>query len=125
MKATSFAQRNSDPTEIRFGERIAVELPVSLAANGVTGDGLLRDVSISGGLIETSLDLPVFTNLTVRLPASGESAPRLELAACVVRHSSEGVGVEWRDMACPMLLALLREAGCEATQVAPCDRAFR
>jgi len=110
MKTAHCIERAYDPTEIRFGERIQVELPVTLVGDGARGNGILRDVSISGGLIETSLDLPVFTNLAVTLPAHGESAPPRELAACVVRRSVTGMAVEWRDMACPTLQALLADA---------------
>jgi hypothetical protein len=82
---------------------------VTLAAGGLTAAGVLRNVSISGALIESSLDLPLFTNLVVTLPpAAADDAPR-DLAACVVRHAGTGMGVEWRDMACPALRALLAD----------------
>jgi hypothetical protein len=123
MNATPCVERVSDPTEVRFGERVALRLPVTLAGNGLAGGGILRDISISGALIETGLELPVFTNLVVSLPAQGESAPPRNLAACVVRRSVAGIGIEWRDMACPTLMALLHEAGSDATNVAPCDSA--
>ena len=111
MNAPARTPRISDPTEIRFGERIKLELPVTLAAeDGPTGTGLMRDISISGALIETALDLPVFTHLAVTLPAMGADTPACTLAACVIRQSLVGVAVEWRDMACPSLLGVLREA---------------
>lgn len=125
MKTSTGAERVAHATEIRFGERIELRIPVKLEAGGLAGGGTLRDISLSGGLIESTLDLPIFTNLVVTLPARGETAPARSLAACVVRHAPTGLGVEWRDMACPTLMALLREAGCETTNVAPCDRAFR
>ena len=125
MNAAAHVERVSDPTEVRFGERIPLELRVSLRTDhGIAGSGTLRDASISGARIETALDLPVFTNLAVTLPADGASAPR-QLAACVVRHAPDGVGVEWRDMACATLLSLLGRAGNDAAKVAACDRAFR
>ena len=126
MNTSPVDQRAFDSTEMRFGQRVELQLPVKLeAGDGAIGTGILRDISISGALIETALELPVFTNLVVTLPAPGESAPPRTLAACVMRRCPTGVGIEWRDMACATLTALLRDAGCDATQVAPCDRAFR
>jgi len=111
MNAKADVQRIADPTEIRFGERIRIDLSVTLTTeNGTVGTGVMRDISISGALIETALDLPVFTNLVVRLPAIDVNTPVCELAACVVRQPLLGVAVEWRDMACPSLLDVLRQA---------------
>jgi len=76
------------------------------------GHGLLRNVSISGALIETALELPVYTNLVVVLPASSEAAPSsAELTACVVRRQEAAFAVEWRDMACPAIVNLLEKHG--------------
>jgi hypothetical protein len=100
---------NATPCPGRFGERTRVNFPVTLAAGELTAAGVLRDVSISGALIESSLDLPLFTNLVVTLPARAAHAAPRELAACVVRHAAAGMGVEWRDMACPTLRALLAD----------------
>jgi hypothetical protein len=74
--------------------------------------------SISGALIETALELPVFSNLVVSLPSHGESAPRsADLHACLVRRAPAGFAVEWRDMACPAIVALLERAtGRRATR---------
>ena len=126
MNAAIQAERLYDPTEIRFGGRIPLAVPVELTSGDTRrAAGTLRDLSISGALIETDLELPVFTNLVVTLPTlAGESMPR-QLVACVVRQAPAGVGVEWRDMACPTLMNLLRDAGFETVEVAPCDRAFR
>jgi hypothetical protein len=114
MKPIAATKRVSDPTEIRFGERFKVDLPVKLdAGEGLAGDGMMCDISISGAFIETSLELPVFTNLEVSLPAR-ESLPARKLAACVVRQSPYGVAIEWRDMACATLMAVLRKARQDA-----------
>ena len=103
--------RAGDATEHRWGRRIPLEVPVRLDLGGrPMGHGLLRNASISGALIETALELPVFTNLVVVLPATSEAAPgATELAACVVRCEMAGIAVEWRDMACQPIVGLLRE----------------
>ncbi len=109
MQAVECAERYSDPMEHRWGQRVTLEVPVRLYFDdAVLGRGMLRDVSISGALIETSLDIPVFANLTVALPAIEEAGPQIhELAANVVRRVATGVAVEWRDMACPAVVALM------------------
>jgi hypothetical protein len=93
---------HSVPTEHRWGHRFPLDVPVRLIVGGrAMGQGLLRNASISGGMIESALELPVFTNLMVKLPKGAE------LAAWVVRRVPHGLGVEWRDMACAEINALL------------------
>jgi hypothetical protein len=92
---------------------------VKLAVGGRTlGRGLLRNASISGALIETALELSVFSNLVVSVPNVGN------LAASIVRCAPGGFAVEWRDMACPSIVALLeRVTGQRATALVE-DEAF-
>ena len=112
MQAAERVERYTDPMEHRWGQRVTLEIPVTLAVAGRTlGRGVLRNASISGALIETALELPVFSNLVVSLPSHGESAPRTaDLHACLVRRAPAGFAVEWRDMACPAIVALLERA---------------
>ena len=95
--------------EHRWGQRITLELPVRLeVGNRTLARGLLRNLSVSGALIETSLELAVFTNLVITLPAACEIAGQSAgLPASVVRTAPGGFAVEWRDMACPQVVALL------------------
>ena len=117
--------RHPDPTEHRFGKRITLRLPLQLEyADGVRVGGVLRNVSISGALIDTAHDVPVFTNLLVKLPAAGGTATACELAACVVRRTPAGLALEWRDMACEPLLGLLRDSGQEPARLMARDPAF-
>ena len=90
------------------------------------GHGLLRNASISGALIETSLELPVFTNLVVVLPkTSGVARHQAELAACVVRRGVAALAVEWRDMACQPIVELLeKHSGGDAASLRD-DPAFK
>jgi hypothetical protein len=112
MQAAERVERYTDPMEHRWGQRVTLEIPVTLAVAGRTlGRGVVRNASISGALIETALELPVFSNLVVSLPSHGESAPRTaDLHACLVRRAPAGFAVEWRDMACPSIVALLERA---------------
>ena len=111
MHASEQAVRTSDVMEHRWGRRIPLEVPVRLDLGGRSiGHGLLRDASVSGALIETSLELPVFTNLVVVLPKTSGVAPhQAELAACVVRREVAALAVEWRDMACQSIVELLEK----------------
>jgi hypothetical protein len=114
MQTAECAERYTDPMEHRWGQRVTLELPVRLEVGGrLLGRGLVRNLSVSGALIETSLELPVFTNLVVTFPATRETAGQSSgLAASVVRTAPGGFAIEWRDMACPLVVALLeRRAG--------------
>jgi hypothetical protein len=126
MQATERVERFSDPMEHRWGQRVTLELPVRLGLGGRTlARGTLRSVSISGAFIETSLELPIFTNLVVVLPAMSELVPGShELAATVIRRLPVGLAVEWRDMACPALVELLERISGQPVTTLYEDQAF-
>ncbi len=111
MHTRGVSARTCDASGHRWGRRICLEVPVRLELGGrPMGHGLLRNVSISGALIETALELPVFTNLVVVLPTSREAATSsASLAACVVRRQVATFAVEWRDMACQPIVELLEK----------------
>ena len=127
MQAAERIERYSDPMEHRWGQRVTLEIPVTLAVAGRTlGRGVVRNASISGALIETALELPVFSNLVVSLPSHGESAPRTaDLHACLVRRAPAGFAVEWRDMACPSIVALLERATGRRSDALVEDECFK
>jgi hypothetical protein len=108
------------PMEHRWGERVKLDCPAKLVLpDGTLVEGRVLNASISGALIETEHRIPVYTTLGVRL--MGTAGRRtLELPACLVRIAREGVAVEWRDMAVPTLVTLLREAGGSAATL--CSR---
>lgn len=111
MSNTSKKQ-SSDPTSVRFGQRIPVEVKVRLSVNGQPmGYGTLRNVSVSGALIETEADVPLCTNLVVTLTMRDGNTPATrDFDAYVVRAEAEGLGVEWRDMASVDITDLLARA---------------
>jgi hypothetical protein len=97
--------------EHRWGQRVPLDLPVRLELTGeLLAHGTLQDASISGGYIATDTKFPVLAavEVVVRTPAG-----RVALPACVVRRADGGLGVEWRDMECAPLVALLRSASGE------------
>ena len=123
--ATHGRARGSAFMEHRWGQRVALGLPVHLAAGRTTALGILRDASISGGFIESILDPPLYTNLgVIVLVGTGETRRAVELPCSVTRRERGGFGVEWRDMACAPLLALLRETGAEFARLTTRDRVF-
>ncbi len=97
--------------ERRWGQRIAVDFPVRLElARGRSAPGRMRNASISGALIECSVELPTFAQVRVEIlvAADGLSEPIL-LPARVVRAEHPRLGVEWRDLA-PVAYANLLQA---------------
>lgn len=109
-------KQNAEATSIRFGARISLALPVQLNVDARTiGRGIIRNASISGALIETSLELPLHTNLVVTLSTPSEKAPSTyALDACVIRTDFAGVAVEWRDIAGTDVVELLERASVQA-----------
>ncbi len=113
-------------TEHRWGERVALPITVRILGGGCTlGHGVLRNLSVSGGFIDTAVKLPVFTNLVISVHDARLLGVSPDLAACVVRIEPSGFAVEWRDMACDTLVALLGQApAARAAQCDTRDRAF-
>ena len=102
--------------EHRWGTRAPVDIDVQiLAAPASAGWGRLRDISISGGFIETALRVPALSALDLTVQAAGRTAVRV-LHAVVVRSDVDGVGVEWLDDESDVIAALMQEA---ATWTAP------
>jgi hypothetical protein len=78
-----------------------------------TEPGWLRDVSVSGAFVETALAVPLLTlvhlELKLQLPHGTEAC---ELSGYVARHASEGIGIEWCELA-PEGVVLLLSAESE------------
>ena len=118
--------RSPNPMEHRWGHRIQLEVPVTLRVDGQTlGRGVLRSASISGALIETSLELPVYAHLLITLAAAGNPAvSAAPLHACVVRSEPCRLAVEWHDMACPQIVSMLERASGRAVAELRDDQVF-
>ena len=99
------------PMEHRWGERVALDCPVRLELRDGSGvEGRLRNASISGAWIETGERLPWYAMVNVIVAAgTGPRRRTIELPASVVRMARDGIAVEWRDMAVPTLISLMRE----------------
>jgi hypothetical protein len=98
--------------EHRWGHRVSCGIDVKLFADPASvAWGRIRDLSISGGYIETALPLrPLSTLRLVRVPSGRPTCEPKTIRAIVVRRDSNGVGVEWLDGEMDAVEALLQEA---------------
>jgi hypothetical protein len=87
-----------------------VDLPVRLTLpQGRSETGRMRNVSMSGAMIECSAELPAFTTMRVEILAGAEVLPaKIELGARVVRAEHPCLGIEWRDFQPQALADLLK-----------------
>jgi PilZ domain len=84
----------------RWSRRIAVEIPVQVAADGSPKvHGLLKNLSLSGGMVATDHTWSVHTYIEISMkpPEAGQDA--LSVMARVMRNLKGGVGVEWCEFA--------------------------
>ena len=82
--------------------RIAIRLQVFYSFGRVDGVGALTNISYSGALIEGISMRPeigkrVVLYLYLEPPSAFEAATPFELAGHVVRHSSDGIAIEYDD----------------------------
>jgi len=76
---------------------------------GRSETGRMRNVSMSGAMIECSAELPTFTTMRVEILAGAEVVPaKIELGARVVRAEHPCLGVEWREFQPQALADLLK-----------------
>jgi hypothetical protein len=86
--------------EHRWGNRVAIDLPVRLSAASLAGSGILRNLSASGAFVETALPIAPLTLVRVQIPRGPASGSRRTDAwGFVVRQDVQGVGIEWCDVA--------------------------
>jgi PilZ domain-containing protein len=98
--------------EHRWGERFPVELAVRLHSGSTTIlDARLADASVSGALVNTGVRLPVFSHVIVEFEIARRSgAAGQRVPAYVVRHTPEGLGLEWQEFAPRPIVSLLETA---------------
>jgi hypothetical protein len=94
-----------------------MEVPADLTVDGRNlGRVTIRNASVSGALLETTLDLPLQSTvvLNISMPDAGNSATRT-LDARVTRIDPTGIGIEWSDMAGVDVTDLLARASKNGT----------
>jgi hypothetical protein len=95
-------------SEHRWGERIRVDLPVDVLEEGrVEAGGHLKNLSLSGALLQSGVDLRLHALIGVRI-AGNSSAGSYVIKARVSRKPTQCVGIEWCEFAPPVVKDLLR-----------------
>lgn len=110
LQAATAASRAPRFMEHRWGARRPCRARACLSAGGgVIGSGRLRNISMSGALLETALLLPICSQVTVAVLGEDGSKPDVEFTATVVRAEPGAVGIEWCETADASICRLL---GC-------------
>jgi len=96
--------------EHRWGQRRPCCAHVCVSARaGVSGSARMRDVSLSGAFLETTLPLPLFSQIAIAVRHDDGSTYLMEFTATVVRSELGGVGIEWCE---PVSGSICRHLGC-------------
>jgi hypothetical protein len=95
--------------ESRWGDRVRVNIPVQVSVNALWGaDGCMKNLSLSGALVKSDVDLGLNTLIKVSIKMSSPSQRAEAITAYVSRKAGEGVGVEWCEFAPSVVKDLLR-----------------
>jgi len=101
--------------EHRWGRRVSADIDVRIFADPASaGWGRLRDISITGGFIETALRVHVLSRLCLSVPSTAHRSA-CTVHAIVVRSEAEGLGVEWFDGDSKVVAALMQDAAAWRT----------
>ena len=93
----------------RWGQRIAVDIPVEVAAQASPAiHGHLKNLSLSGALLEADheLRLHAYVEVNIKLPETRRNTIRI--MARVTRLLKDAAGVEWCEFAPGAVKDLLR-----------------
>jgi hypothetical protein len=84
---------------------------VRLSSSGAEiGMGNIVNASVSGAFLETRIQLPLHSSIKLEPAGSaGVALEGLRLDARVARIDDRGLGIEWRALITPKILALLTE----------------
>jgi len=87
--------------EHRWGQRKAVHKPVHVRTwAGITAQGYVTNVSISGAFLTTPLPVALFSVIEVSfISVRGGRRASTVIEAQVVRKTAEGLGLEWCEFA--------------------------
>jgi hypothetical protein len=95
--------------EHRWGQRSNVQVAVRLRmVGGAAMNGCLQNLSVSGAFVHICTSAPIGALLELEVPLTHRSGHHLPRAcAYVARRTTEGIGIEWCDLAPPLALELL------------------
>jgi hypothetical protein len=95
--------------ESRWGDRVNVNIPVQLSADTLTcADGCVMNLSLSGALMKTDVDLRINSVVEVTIKMGAPSRRAEVITAYVSRKAGDSVGVEWGEFAPRVVKDLLR-----------------
>jgi PilZ domain len=98
--------------EHRWGQRIRVDIPVRLETPPLQlGSARILNLSVSGAWISGELEQHTAAEIEVVFePRAASSELPHRIPAFVARTRPDGIGVEWRELAPPLISALLNDA---------------
>ncbi len=105
----------TETTNKRPHSRIPIRLEALYSAGRVEGDGVLADISYSGALIEDTTIQPeigtfVVVYVYLQPPSAFAAETPFELTGHVVRHSSAGFAIEYKDNLDPDMRRMVDDA---------------
>jgi hypothetical protein len=101
--------------EHRWGERIPVNIPIQVSAQPLAGiDCYIKDLSLSGALLWTQVDLRLHSLIEVKIELPPPSQRAVVITAHVSRKFKDDVGVEWCEFAPSAIKELLRSSPIRA-----------
>lgn len=102
--------------EHRCGTRYQVDLLVHVRSHGgsVSSVGRLRDISMTGGFILTTLPAHSLSRVLVRV-IDADGRTRFTLEGHIIRKGANGLGVEWSEQTWGLAQRLIMSIGVGAT----------
>jgi len=86
--------------EHRWGQRIAVDIPVEVATQASPAfPGHLKNLSLSGALLEADHELRLHGHVEVNIKFPEARHNAIRIMASVTRLLKGAAGVEWREFA--------------------------
>jgi hypothetical protein len=98
--------------ERRWGNRVVLDETVTVMRDGkAIGLACLHEVSLSGAFLQCLWRLPQLARVQIEPPrlGTGRRSRDTLVEAFVVRHCTDGLGLEWCDFAPPEVVAILDE----------------
>jgi hypothetical protein len=93
--------------EHRWGRRVSLQVPVRLGmGTRPIGEGRIENVSLSGALVRTPAQIPLWARVDVALSRAHDTS----ICAQVVREAPNGIALEWCEYAPPVIGELLSRA---------------
>lgn len=96
IQAAAAMGETAQRMEHRWGLRRPCRAKVRISAgSGIAGTGQLRNVSMSGALLETTLPLSLFSQIGIAVLRDDGSRRSTEFTATVIRIGPGNFGLEW------------------------------